>query len=311
VVLDEAMTDKVTVIVPARKEPYINETVRDLFNNAEDEIEVIVVLDGDTPDYKIKRYKGLRILKNLEVEGMRASVDRAAKEATGKYLMKLDAHCTVGPGWDKILKDDCPENCLVVPRRYWFDAPTWSIVDSKPHVDAMSYIYPFVRPYRPRLTARPDKPRELRQQDEDISEEMSFQGSCWFMHKSLFWDYIGGMTDDLYGTFGEEPQQLGLLVQLGPIEGMILRNKKTWYAHWSKPGSHWNAPPEVAGRVPLEELIRVYVNVWDYWWNNRWEGRTHDFDWLVEKFWPIRTWPENWRWLVKQYNRYDLSELWQ
>jgi len=43
-----------------------------------------------------------------------------------------------------------------------------------------------------------------------------------------------------------------------------------------------------------------------YWTENKWEGRVHNFDWLIDKFWPLPTehnrhriekyyWPDNWR----------------
>ena len=30
-----------------------------------------------------------------------------------------------------------------------------------------------------------------------------------------------------------------------------------------------------------------------YWMNNQWEERKHDIAWLVEKFMPVPTWPED------------------
>ena len=239
--------DKVSVIIPARKEPYVNETIRDVMNNAEGEIEVLLVLDGWEPEYKIKRRKGLKTLKNKNVEGMRPSINAAAKVATGDYLVKIDAHSTVGEGWDEILKKDCADNWIVIPRRYSLDAPTWT-VKNRPPVDAMVYKYPFHRPYRPRLTGRPCERRRLQQADQMLVEDMVFQGSFWFMHRDHFIKRLGGMDANGYGTFGEEPQEIGLKTQLGPWEGAVMRNKNTWYAHWSKPGIHWRTPPEKGRR---------------------------------------------------------------
>ena len=294
---------KVSVIIPVRKELYLRETVKDLYANAADEIEVLVVLDGEPPEYKIPRRKGLRTLRNKTVIGMRDCINAAAEVATGEYLMKLDAHCSIGEGWDGILKADCEDNWIVIPRRFWFDATTWQIKD-RPHVDAMSYIYPYLRPYKPRLTCRPDEPRQAQQDDNGIVEDMGFQGSCWFMTAKHF-ERLGGMDSVAYGTFTAESHEIGLKTQLGPWEGSVMRNKDTWYAHWSKPNSHWRADPETAGRVTDQERETTKAYNFDYWWNNRWEERVHDFDWLVDKFWPLPGWPDNWRWLVKEYNRYD------
>lgn len=297
---------KVSVIIPVRKELYLRETIKDLYANASDEIEVIVVIDGEPPDYKIPRRKGLKTLHNKTVIGLRNCINAAAEVATGKYMMKIDSHCSVGEGWDEILKADCEDNWIVIPRRFWFDAPTWTIRD-KPHVDAMSYIYPFFRPYKPRLTCRPDERRQSLQSDDDLLiPDMGFQGSCWFMTTRHF-KRIGGMDAEAYGTFGAEPHEIGLKTQLGPWEGLVMRNKKTWYAHWSKPMSHWREKPEIAGRVTDEEREASYKYNFNYWWNNRWEDRIHDFQWLVDKFWPLPGWPENWRWLEKEYTRYDIN----
>jgi hypothetical protein len=40
------MTESVAVIIPARNEPYLGKTVRNLFVTAKEEIEVFIVLDG-------------------------------------------------------------------------------------------------------------------------------------------------------------------------------------------------------------------------------------------------------------------------
>lgn len=304
------MTDKVTVIIPARQEPYIRETLKDLYAGASGEIEVLLILDGWQPDYKLPRKKGLKVLRNKQVIGMRPSINAAAEIATGKYIMKLDAHCTIGAGWDEILKADCDDNWIVVPRRYALDAPNWTVTD-KPCVDAMHYKYPFHSPYKPRLTCRPSQRRKLQQVDQMLVEDMGFQGSLWFMHREHFTKRLGPMDTHGYGTFGEEPQELGLKTQLGPWEGAVMRNKHTWYAHWSKPGIHWRTDPDKAGRVTDQEREASYLYSWDYWWHNKWAERAHDFYWLIEKFEPMDTWPENWRWLVNQYKRFDMSELWR
>lgn len=295
---------KVSVIIPARKEPYLRETIKDLYDNAADDIEVILVLDGYKPDFRIPKRNGLVVMRNQSPQGMRKCINNATGIATGEYLMKIDAHCSIGEGWDEILKADCSDNWIIVPRRYWFDAVEWKILD-RPYVDAMSYLYPFIYVYRPRLTCRPDERRQRMQKD-DLVEDMGFQGSLWFMTAKHF-KRLGGLNEYGYGTFSSEPEELGLKTQLGPWEGSVMRNKKTWYAHWSKPMSHWRADPEVAGRADDKERDAGWIYTFDYWWNNRWKDRAHDFEWLVDKFWPLPTWPDNWRWETKQFTRYEIE----
>ena len=59
----------------------------------------------------------------------------------------------------------------------------------------------------------------------DIVEEMCFQGSCWFMTRYHYWEFLGGMNSHGYGTFSQEPQEIGLKTWLGG--GAIKVNKKT------------------------------------------------------------------------------------
>jgi hypothetical protein len=33
----------------------------------------------------------------------------------------------------------------------------------------------------------------------------------------------------------------------------------------------------------------------EHWMNNREPGMIHTLEWLIEKFWPVPTWPEDWK----------------
>jgi hypothetical protein len=33
----------------------------------------------------------------------------------------------------------------------------------------------------------------------------------------------------------------------------------------------------------------------NYWINNSWKGQIHKFEWLIDKFWPIPSWVDNWK----------------
>ena len=301
---------KVSVIIPARKEPYIRETLNDVMSRAEGDIEVILILDGDVPDYELPNDKRLRVYHNSKVCGLRSSLSAAISVARGKYIMKLDAHCAIGEAWDTILKADCDSNWVVVPRRYRLDTSTWGIMEDRPCVDAMVYRYPYRkhRPGQPRLTGRPWPERAEEYKDEMLVEDMICNASLFFMHREHY-HRIGGLEPSSgYGTFHQESLEMVLKTQLGPSEGKMVRNKNTWYAHWSKPRSHWQGEPEVVGRVTGEETEQALRWSFYHWWTNKWKDRVHDFDWLIDKFWPLPHWPENWKWLEKQYNHHLMKE---
>lgn len=280
---------KVSIIVPARNETYLAPTVNGLLDQARGDIEIIIVLDGYEPDEYPREDKRIKYLRFDVRCGLRKAINYGAAVATGDYLMKIDAHCIVGEGFDVILQADCDDSWIVVPRRYWLDAPTWTITDRQ-CVDMMYIVYPFEHPYRPKLTGRPWYERAELQRDVLLDEDMSFQGSLWFTSAEHFHKRLNGMDETGYGLWAGEPEELGLKTQLGPWHGAIIRNKLTWFAHWSKPNSDWRANPS---KQPELENALDYASY--YWFYNKWADRAHDFEWLIDRFWPLPRWPDDWR----------------
>src|SRR4051812_34437626 len=99
--------DKVSIIIPDRSgQPYLQQTVDDLITKAEGDIEIIVVADGVWPNPILKDHPLVTLLHHGEVHnnyGMRESINKGVAISTGKYIMKIDEHCSVGQGFDRIL----------------------------------------------------------------------------------------------------------------------------------------------------------------------------------------------------------------
>jgi glycosyltransferase involved in cell wall biosynthesis len=281
---------KVSIVIPSRNEQFLSKTVDDLFEKAAGDIEIIAVLDGWIPDPPLEERDRLTIIHRSKARGMRDAINAAAAIATGKYLMKVDAHCMFGDGYDEILQADCDDDWLVIPRRVSLDAENWCIADTgKSPVD-----YEYLSCPNPPGSGRKDdkgihgkvwRERARERLDIEIDDNMSFQGSCWFMPKA-YYHRIGGLNEEGYGTFIQEPQELGLKVWLGG--GRQITNKRTWYAHLHK-GRRYGRGYFLSKRECHDGTLYAA----DYWLNNRWENRVHDLVWLIEKFWPVPTWPEN------------------
>ena len=287
------MTD-LSVIIPSRNERFLPQTIDDLFKKAAGSIEVIAILDGYWPNPMIPDRPGLIFIHRTTPRGMRDGINSAAAIARGKFLMKCDAHCMFGEGFDEILKADIEDNWIVVPRRYSLDCDKWERADKEP-IDAMHYFWPYAHPDDLGLHGRPWMQRSRDRKDILVDEDVTFQGSMWFMHRDHFHKRLGGMSEIGWETFMGEPQEIGFKTQLGPWEGKIMRNKKTWYAHLHKGHTGWKSKPEEGGRIASSERSRCNAYSFDFWWNNRWEGRAHDLDWLIDHFWPHPGWPQNWR----------------
>ncbi len=123
-----------SILIPSRNETFLVNTICDLLQKAEGEIEIIVVLDGYwTQPVADER---VRYIHRGEALGMRAALNAAVCLAKGEFLMKIDAHCMVDQGFDVKLAADCEENWVVIPRRKRLDADNWCVQDvGKPDVD--------------------------------------------------------------------------------------------------------------------------------------------------------------------------------
>jgi hypothetical protein len=58
---------------------------------------------------------------------MRPMENDAAALASGEFLLKLDAHCIMAPGWDAALKAHCEPGDLLVPTRHSIDEARWNV----------------------------------------------------------------------------------------------------------------------------------------------------------------------------------------
>ncbi len=277
---------KVSVLIPSRGERFLVPTVRDVLANAWGDIEVIVALDGYTcalpDDPRIK------VIRHEQALGMRACINHAAQLATGEYLLKCDAHVLFAEGYDEVLKADCETNWMVVPRRYSLDAENWTRRLDKSPIDAHYLSYPYIDPHIDTgLHGVPWSQRTRERAHVLIDEEMSTQGSVWFMYKA-HWERIGGMDEGMYGKFYYEPQELGLKTWLSG--GAMMCNKRTWYSHLFK-GKRYGR----GYSMPHGEREKYTPICTAYWMGNQWPQLTRKFEWLVEKFWPIPTWSEGWQ----------------
>lgn len=278
----------ISVLIPARNERFLAPTLRSLLKSAAGEIEILTVLDGYWPEELVEDPR-VHYLHVAPARGMRQAINAAAAIARGDYLLKTDAHCLFGEGFDVILAAECADNWVVIPRRYSLDAENWCRREEKEPIDSMHYFWPYNHPDDLGLHGRPWLARGRERRDILLDEDVTFQGSAWFMHKN-HWARIGPLSEVGYETFMGEPQEIGFKTQLGPWQGQVMVNKKTWYAHLHK-GKQY-------GRMySMSQAERVRGNAYsfDFWWHDRWPERAHDLAWLIEKFPPMPDWPADWQ----------------
>src|SRR3990167_310606 len=283
----------ISIVIPSRNEKYLNRTIQEILEKAEGEIEIIVNLDGYWPDPIIGDDRVVYIHKGKS-EGMRPGINSAVAIAKGEYIMKIDAHCMLDQGFDVKLAADCEPNWVVVPRRKRLDAENWQIQDvGKPDVDFEYLSFPD-NPKDfggPGLNGRIWTERALARKDVLIDDNISFQGSCWFMSRDFFYK-LELMDHISYGPFWNEAQEIGLKAL--SIGGRVVTNKKTWYAHLHK------GKKEGRGYSMSGEWLTTGATHTKKWMiDQAWDKQTIPFEKIIEKFMPMPGWPENWWQLIK------------
>jgi glycosyltransferase involved in cell wall biosynthesis len=261
---------KVSILIPARNESYLQQMLSDLFKKVRGEVEVIVVLDGWWPSPTLRDNPNLTLIHRGASQGMRSAINSAASVAKGDYLLKCDAHCLFDEAFDEKLKVGCESDWLIVPIRYGLNVEKW---------ERTNEIHEFQYIHHDTLKGKDWPEYAERVNGQPIADLMTTQGSCWFMRKELF-EKIEGEDDINYGWTGREAQEICLKVWLSG--GRCVLNRSTWYAHWSKPSTDYPERREARAKS-IEYANKV-------WRQNLWPKQTHPLSWLIGKFAPVPSW---------------------
>lgn len=298
-----------SVLIPARKEEFLQNTIDDILKNKRANTEIIVVLDGYWPDKPIPDHKDVSIIHHTESVGQRAATNEAARLSSAKYIMKCDAHISFDEGFDSKLINDMQYHYTMIPRMYNLHVFDW-VCDS---CGSKYYQDTDVRQgchgcksdkikkqivWQPRKNTRCDFVtfdkdlhfqywREYEKRPEakgDICDVMSNLGACWLINRERYWD-IGGL-DESHGSWGQMGTEISCKTWLSG--GRQVVNKKTWFSHlFRTKSSHFGFPYPVsdkqiqnARKVSKELFLENKVDLY------------RRIDWIIKKFKPVPTWGE-------------------
>jgi len=208
-----------SVIIPSRREKFLDKTILDIQKKFKRSYEIIVVLDGEWAE----PVNGVHYIYNKVAKGMRTAINQAVAVAKGTYIMKLDAHCMLDAGIDEKLIAVHQNNWIQAPRRKRFDPVKWELTDmDSPDIDYM-FVGGSFKGHKDNAKNRdPELKKKL------IDDTEIFQGSCYFMRRDYF-NKLGILDDKNFGTMGSEA--LEIVIKCKHDGGRVIINKNTWYAH--------------------------------------------------------------------------------
>lgn len=292
-----------SIVIPSRNEQFLSKTVTDILSKHGDDIEVIVILEGYW-DHTLPVDKRLIQIHHGKPLGMRKSINDAVAIAKGDFILKIDGHCMISDRMcNQLVEDWQKDTDVVIPRRKRLDPENWTLCDTnKTDVD---YEY-LSAPTDPNdwggkgLNGKIWDERSKSRRGLKIDENMSFQGSCWFMKKSYF-HFLELMDQDNYGIFWCEAQEIGLKAWLSG--GRVLTNKNCWYAHLHKGkkygrGYKLNEAALLKGRNKTIQWLEF---------KKAWHKQTIPLEWLIEKFAPVPTWHDKDGNLIVDVKNIDLK----
>jgi len=192
------INDLTSVIIPVgsfESIKNINRTIESLLLNADESIEIIVMLDNWETDAIISDDR-VSVAHFNENMGERKLVNQGFSLSRGEFVFRIDAHCSVTPSWDVKLKDSCRKHsiavCVIVPIK----EETWEFSGS----DCM-FVY-----VNPRMEEKWWS--SYKEIDHCDPEEpmMSLTGCGWMVKRSYFLEEICGFDESLseWGCIGPE-----------------------------------------------------------------------------------------------------------
>ena len=306
---------ELSVIIPARNEIFLRNTIEDILSNSEADTEVIAILDGYWPEPPIDDHPNVTIVHHAVPIGQRAATNEGARISQADHIMKADAHCGFGKGFDRILIEDCQQDWTLIPQLYNLHAFDWKcsacgnqtyqgVEPKRCKKCKAEHGFEMVMLWKPREGKGPyvawrfnDKmefkqwrkyKRRPKAQGVHV-ETLSFAGPCFFIHRDRYWE-LGG-CDEAHGSWGQFGTEWACKSWLSG--GKLVTTRRTWFAHLFRTGnfrgSGWMGS---SFPYPLPAEAQQYAKEYsrNLWLNDKWEGAKYPLSWLIDKFKPVPDW---------------------
>jgi len=220
---------KLSVVIPSFKDPYLQKTIDSLLESSElgDQLEIIPVLGGCWQELKDDPH--ITVVHTGTDRGMRGHINAGMSVARGEFVMRLDSHCILGKGYDRILTESCQPNWIVTARRFFLDPVKWEVMDTPPVEYERLTIQKDEQGNDVKFAGTPWRSRSKEREGIMIDEMTAMQGSMWIMPRKWFNEVIGELQIEGYGTLYQDSHEVTF--KTWKAGGKLMLNKNTWFAH--------------------------------------------------------------------------------
>lgn len=300
-----------SLLIPARNEEWLSETLTDALKNIRGETEIIVVLDGEVFPKPLPEDPRVTYIKHHVSVGQRKATNEACQLSRAKYVMKVDAHCAFDEGFDvKMIKgmEEHGDTVTMVPimrnlhvfnwvcpnghTRYQSPsdpckecgAPTEKDVVWIPKEKPQSTSYRFdTTLHFQYFNDYKRHPVYKKQKETGFTETMSLQGSCFMLTREKYWEL--NICDEEFGSWGAQGTEVACKTWLSG--GRCLVNHNTWYAHLFRTQGRDFSFPYKQDEKQIERA-RQYSR--QLFLDNTWHLQKFPLSWLIDKFQPVPGW---------------------
>lgn len=298
-----------SILIPARQEEFLSETLADLLKNIRGNTEIIVVLDGAPEMKPLPEDPRLTVIRHYQSVGQRKATNEACKLSNAKYVMKVDAHCAFDEGFDVKLMAEMQDDYTMVPimKNLWvFD---WICKCGFTHYQDKGDTCPkckgtmekkmvWIAKEKPQSTSyrfdtdlhfqyhreRKQSPEYQEQLKTGLTETMSLQGSCFMLTREKYWEL--NICDEEFGSWGAQGAEVACKTWLSG--GKCIVNHNTWYAHLfrTKHANGFGFPY----KQDEKQVAHARQRSKELFLDNTWEKQIYPLSWLVDRFAPVPSW---------------------
>lgn len=318
-----------SIIIPARNEEFINLTVENILKKRKADTEVIVIFDGLWPAVPLKQDDRVNVIYHPKSVGQRAAINDGVRMSRAKYIMKLDAHCTLDIGFDEKLIAGAKElgrEVTQVPKQFNLHAFDWICEDdhrryqgpSGPCSNCLNCKRVINRNdetsgrcecEHPKACGKPTK------KDIMFKPRWNRVTTRWRFDRKLHFQYWGTketgpyietmsllgacwfLDREWYWELGGSDEEHGSWGQQGTeiackswlSGGKVITNTNTWFSHLFRTQGGDFGFPYKQSNRQVDHA-RKYSQ--DLWIKGKWPGQKRPLLWLLKHFWPVPDWTD-------------------